>query len=81
MNDSNNSSGNSCWLYGCLVAFILMMAVLIGGYMTFKWAKGKVDETIANNTSETAMVIPKVEVSEEDQKALDERVDTNTSMR
>ncbi len=64
-----------CFFYGCLVAIILavlaLIVVSVGGYFGYRAFLGLVNEY----TSTTPVTLPKVEMSEEDHKALRERID------
>jgi hypothetical protein len=67
--------GHGCFFYGCIIAIVLAVLALIalgvGGYLTYRAYLKFVDQY----TSATPMTLPKVEMPEEERKALQERFD------
>ena len=69
------SQGKSCWFYGCIslaVIGVIGVAVIVGGAF---WLKGKVEKIALEYTSETPDKIPVVTYTDEQMKALEERIE------
>lgn len=66
--------GRGCFFYGCLfsalIAIVGVVGVGVAGFFTYRFAMKLVED----NTSTTPKVLPKVEMTEEQRKTLDDRV-------
>ncbi len=64
-----------CFFYGCIIALILLVIALIcslaGGYLAYAWYKNLIN----TYTSTAPAKLPEVKISDEDRKALKERMD------
>lgn len=70
------AQGKSCWFYGCIslaVIAVIGAAVIVGGAF---WLKNKIVGVALEVTSEAPVELPKVEFSDEQMTALEERLTT-----
>jgi hypothetical protein len=67
--------GRGCFFYGCITAIVLAVLVVLAFAILGYFGYQAYLKLMNQYTSATPMTLPKVEMSEEDRKALHERVD------
>ena len=69
---NGGGSGYSCFLYGCLIAFLAMVVLaVVGGVVSYRFVTG----TLEQYTADAPADLPKVTVSKEELAAIEDRVE------
>jgi len=71
--EQKRSSGSSCLLYGCLIAFLAMVVLVVGGgFLGYRFLRGQLEQY----TDDAPAELPMIELTDEEIEEIQGRIDS-----